>query len=293
MSGEYLCVSDELNVITPCRIDLGARRIDHMFEGDRHDERAPSVGARSVRAAATLAPVADSHATLTVATGEPDLDALMAGLARLDGAAVDDAERITQLDALERVKAACAAAQARITAAFVESQVEVARRWRQHASECSRTGDFDGWAAAREHARLAEFEEAPEGDAGRHRSVRGRVRPGSGVSAQVGLARRESPARAARIVGVSLALVRHLPNTHAALTRGLLSERRAEIVARGTSHLSPELREAVDLEVIGAHRDACGAWATGSSSVACGHARSGSTHRPQSSGLALPRPSDG
>jgi hypothetical protein len=231
-----------------------------MFEGDRHDERAPSVGARSVRAAARLAPVAESPAPPTVETGEPDLDALLSSLARLDGTAADDAARITQLGALERVKAACAAAQARITAEFVESQAQAARRWRQRASECSRTGDFDGWAAARDQARLAEFEEPREFDVGRHRSGRARISPGSGVSAQVGLARRESPARAGRIVGVSLALVRHLPHTHAALTRGVLSERRAEIVARGTSHLTPELREAVDRDVIGAHRDTCGAW---------------------------------
>jgi hypothetical protein len=39
--------------------------------------------------------------------------------------AMSDAERIDRLSELERVKAACAAAQARITADFVESQADV------------------------------------------------------------------------------------------------------------------------------------------------------------------------
>ena len=78
-----------------------------------------------------------------------------------------------------------------------------------------------------------------------------------GVAAQVGLARRESPARAARIVGASLALVRHLPHTLSAFTAGELTERRAELVVRGTSHLAPELQAAVDREVVG---EAVGTW---------------------------------
>ncbi|MGI9155819.1 MAG: hypothetical protein ACR2FG_04185 [Marmoricola sp.] len=43
-------------------------------------------------------------------------------LAGYDGAGVDDAERIDQLRALEELKAAAAAAQARVTAAFEASQ---------------------------------------------------------------------------------------------------------------------------------------------------------------------------
>ena len=44
-----------------------------------------------------------------------------AGLARIDEA-VTDAERVEQLRALEELKSAAAAAQARVTAAFVASQ---------------------------------------------------------------------------------------------------------------------------------------------------------------------------
>ena len=77
----------------------------------------------------------------------------------------------------------------------------------------------------------------------------------TGVAAQVGLARRESPSRGARLANLSSALVRHLPHTLAALSAGVLNERRAELVARGTSHLDPDLRSVVDAEVVGANLD--------------------------------------
>ena len=77
----------------------------------------------------------------------------------------------------------------------------------------------------------------------------------TGVSAQVGLARRESPSRGARLANASLALVQHLHHTLDALAAGVLNERRAEIVVRCTSHLDPELRTQVDSEVVGAHLD--------------------------------------
>ena len=50
-------------------------------------------------------------------------------------------------------------------------------------------------------------------------------------------------------------LVRDLPHTLAALSAGILNERRAELVVRGTSHLTPEQRSLVDAEVIGANVD--------------------------------------
>jgi hypothetical protein len=188
-----------------------------------------------------------------------DLTHLVSTLARLDGDGdASDAERISQLDALERVKAACAAAQARVTARFVDSQAEMAEEWRARASECSQAGDFDGWRAAREQARRAEFEPAPSRRARASRSTRNAQHVG--VAAQVGLARRESPARAARVVGASLALVRHLPHTLAALTAGVLTERRAQVVVSATSHLAPELQAAVDREVVGAAGEAAGTW---------------------------------
>ncbi|WP_374969981.1 hypothetical protein [Terrabacter sp. BE26] len=55
-----------------------------------------------------------------------------------------DQERVDQLGVLERVKAAVAAAQVRVTAAFVDSQEQVALAWRERARACSDAGDFAG-----------------------------------------------------------------------------------------------------------------------------------------------------
>jgi hypothetical protein len=57
-----------------------------------------------------------------------DLAATLVELARVEGADIGDAERIDQIRLLEQVKAAAAAAQARITVAFDASQ-------RQRAAE--------------------------------------------------------------------------------------------------------------------------------------------------------------
>jgi hypothetical protein len=105
--------------------------------------------------------------------------------------AISDAERIDRLTELEQVKAACAAAQARITADFVESQADVAEAWRRRARECADDNDFEGWRTAREQARRATL--VPDGGTGR----RARRRPHTdlGVAGQVALARRESPSR--------------------------------------------------------------------------------------------------
>ncbi|MDQ3273537.1 MAG: DUF222 domain-containing protein [Actinomycetota bacterium] len=69
---------------------------------------------------------------------------------------------------------------------------------------------------------------------------------GRGIAAQVGLARRESPARANRYTGWAQLLVAELPATLAALQAGQTSEWRAMIVARETGWLSREHRAAVD-----------------------------------------------
>ena len=67
-------------------------------------------------------------------TAAQALEALVSALSSLDED-VSDAERIDLLAALERVKAAAAAAQARVTAAFVESQEQVAQQWRRRARD--------------------------------------------------------------------------------------------------------------------------------------------------------------
>ena len=123
---------------------------------------------------------------------------------------VDDAERVAQLDALERLKSAAAAAQAVVTADFVASQRAAA---------------------------------GGGGGAGAIGSVRG-------SRAQVALARRESPHRGSRLVGLAQALV-----TRAAARRwprcraGEISEWRATIVARETACLTREDRRVADAEL--------------------------------------------
>lgn len=185
--------------------------------------------------------------------------ALLREVAGLDGRDLDDADLISAIDALERAKAACAAAQARLTTRFVESQARTATRLRAEAQACSDAGDFGGWVAARDRARTLELERVPFETPGRRpgpsRSDRRTTLSRTGVSAQVGLARRESPSRGARLANASVALVQHLHHTLEALGAGVLNERRAEIVVRCTSHLDPELRTKVDSEVIGAHLD--------------------------------------
>jgi hypothetical protein len=128
-------------------------------------------------------------------------------LTRLDRA-VDDAERITQLALLERLKSAAAAAQAEVTVDFVASQ-----RAEQVAA---------GVPAAR---------------------------VGQGISAQVALARRESPFRGSRHVGLAQALTSELPATMAALRAGDTSEWRVTLVARETACLDPTDRRAADAEL--------------------------------------------
>ena len=128
----------------------------------------------------------------------------MSGLDR----SVDDAERVAQLEALERLKSAAAAAQAVVTADFVASQ------------------------------RAAQRAAGVKAD-----------KVGQGIAAQVGLARRDSPHRGSRYVGLAQALVTELPHTMAALRCGDISEWRATIVARETACLEPADRRAVDAEL--------------------------------------------
>jgi hypothetical protein len=76
-------------------------------------------------------------------------------------------------------------------------------------------------------------------------------RVGQGIAAQVALARRDSPVRGSRHLGLAEALVRELPATLAALRRGEISEWRATLVARETACLDREQRRAADAELAG------------------------------------------
>ncbi len=100
------------------------------------------------------------------------------------------------------------------------------------AAQALVTADF---AASQQAAQVAAG--TPAGDVGR------------GVAAQVGLAKRESPARARRYLGWAKVVTTELPRTFAALACGAATEWRAMLVARETACLSAEHRAAVDAEV--------------------------------------------
>ncbi|WP_420180281.1 HNH endonuclease [Paenarthrobacter sp. TA1.8] len=72
---------------------------------------------------------------------------------------------------------------------------------------------------------------------------------GNASGAQVALARRESPNRGSRLLGLAKALVMEMPRTLAALESGQLNEWRATLLVKETACLSAEDRCAVDEEL--------------------------------------------
>ncbi|MEN8584332.1 DUF222 domain-containing protein [Burkholderia sp. RS01] len=72
---------------------------------------------------------------------------------------------------------------------------------------------------------------------------------GQGVAAQIALARRESPSRGSRLLGLAKALVTEMPHTLAALDSGQLNEWRATVIVKETACLSAADRCAVDDEL--------------------------------------------
>ena len=87
----------------------------------------------------------------------------------------------------------------------------------------------------------------------RHRHDAAGVRPekqGVGVASQVALARRESPNRGARHLGLAKILVAEMPHTLAAMRAGWCTEWRATLLARETACLSLEDRRRVDVELM-------------------------------------------
>ncbi|WP_427004236.1 DUF222 domain-containing protein [Pseudarthrobacter sp. H2] len=72
---------------------------------------------------------------------------------------------------------------------------------------------------------------------------------GRGVGAQIALARRESPSRGGRLLGLAKALVTEMPHTLAALESGELNEWRATLLVKETACLSAPDRCAVDEEL--------------------------------------------
>jgi hypothetical protein len=131
--------------------------------------------------------------------------AFIALLAEADVAGLSDAERVDELTAVERVKAAVAARQARVTDAFAVSQRAALVAAGSSVADASRS-----------------------------------------VCAQVALARRDSPSRGDRHVGLARTLVREMPGVLAVLQRGECSEWRATLIARETAHLSVRQRAEID-----------------------------------------------
>lgn len=71
------------------------------------------------------------------------------------------------------------------------------------------------------------------------------------IAAQVALARKDSPVRGGRHVGLAKALIREMPNTFTALRAGEISEWRATLLVKETAFLSREHRQQVDAELAG------------------------------------------
>ena len=173
-----------------------------------------------------------------------DLRGLLELLARVDHADTN-AVRVDQLEALERVKAAAAAAQARVTAAFLEEEQQVAAEWRERAQSAADDNDFAAWRVAQEEERRHTVSTSP----GRTRRVGRRRQDRVGVVAQIALARRVSPSRATGLVRTAVTLVNDLPATLWAVETGELSEWRAELVVRECEVLDSEHRLLVDCEL--------------------------------------------
>lgn len=79
------------------------------------------------------------------------------------------------------------------------------------------------------------------------------ARRGQGVASMVALARRESPHRGQRHLGLARVVRRELPHTWAAWRAGRITEWRATVIARETACLTLEDRLAVDELVAGDH----------------------------------------
>ena len=113
-----------------------------------------------------------------------------------------------------------------------------------------RIRELEDWksAASAEQARLAvAFDLLQRREQGRLGVPAEKL--GTGVGAQIALARRESPAKGGRLLGLAKALVTEMPHTLAALETGQLNEWRATLLVRETACLTAADRAAVDAEL--------------------------------------------
>ncbi|GGR59304.1 hypothetical protein J2S40_001020 [Nocardioides luteus] len=74
-------------------------------------------------------------------------------------------------------------------------------------------------------------------------------RVGDGVASQIALARRVSPAKGAKLLGLAKILIGEMPHTFALMKAGLFSQWQATILARETACLSLEDRRFIDHEL--------------------------------------------
>ncbi|MER6975257.1 DUF222 domain-containing protein [Nocardioides sp. NPDC000445] len=74
-------------------------------------------------------------------------------------------------------------------------------------------------------------------------------RLGEGVASQVALARRVSPEKGAKLLGLAKVLIAEMPHTFALMKAGLFSQWQATILARETACLSLEDRRVIDSEL--------------------------------------------
>ncbi|MBG6095545.1 HNH endonuclease [Nocardioides luteus] len=72
---------------------------------------------------------------------------------------------------------------------------------------------------------------------------------GEGVASQIALARRVSPARGAKLLGLAKILITGMPHTFALMKAGLFSQWQATILARETACLSLEDRRVIDYDL--------------------------------------------
>ncbi len=209
-----------------------------------------SVSSATERSAGSSAHAGSASDTdVTVAAGYDGggdgVDGWAATLSRLAPAA-DDGSRIDQIRMLEDIKAGCAAAQARITAAFAASQ-------REANTPASDDGDAaamrEGTAGAPDRVGPAPAASAGTAAARAQRRAKAVRLASRSAAAQIALARRESPQRGGRFVGLADVLVGEMPSTLAALEAGVINEYRAMIIVRETACLSRDQRAAVDAEI--------------------------------------------
>ena len=74
-------------------------------------------------------------------------------------------------------------------------------------------------------------------------------RLGEGVASQVALARRVSPEKGAKLLGLAKILTTEMPHTFALMKAGLFSQWQATILARETACLSVDDRRVIDYEL--------------------------------------------